>query len=81
MYITEPYITDEQKRLFENMSLEQLKEEKKAAQYLLNSLSRGSYLYELTMKELGFINRCITDIYKIMYKWTNIMKGKNEKRI
>lgn len=60
-----PSLTDQHKNLFENMTLDQLRAEKKAALFLLIQWSKGSYLYEQTMMELGFINRCISDLEKI----------------
>ena len=51
---------------FEKMTLKELQEEKKSALHFLRGLSSGSYLYELTMQELGHINRCMSDTFKIL---------------
>ena len=64
---SKPQITAKHVELFEKMTLDELKEEKRAALSLIKFTS-SSFMKEQVRMELGLIERCISDIYQVMYK-------------
>lgn len=67
-----PQLTPQACDLFDNMTLAELLQEKRAALQFIRQGMRsassgpGSYLYELTMMELGRINRNIRDLERCL---------------